>query len=84
MVLFILAVGKMMNAGFDQIFNLQNSAVKSVSEIIDTYIYTITFQSMPNYGFSTAVGMFKAVINFALLLTCNQVAKKVSGKGLFT
>ena len=83
-VLFILAVGKMMNAGFDQIFNLQNSAVKSVSEIIDTYIYTITFQSMPNYGFSTAVGMFKAVINFALLLTCNQVAKKVSGKGLFT
>lgn len=82
-VMFILAVGHMMDAGFDQIFNLQNSAVKSVSEIIDTYIYNITFNATPNYGFSTAVGMFKSVINFVMLLLCNGITKKISGKGLF-
>jgi len=82
-VLFILAVGHMMNAGFDQIFNLQNSAVKKVSEIIDTYIYNITFKATPNYGFSTAVGMFKSIINFVLLLLCNGLTKKITGKGLF-
>lgn len=82
-IMFILAVGHMMDAGFDQIFNLQNSAVKGVSEIIDTYIYNITFKTTPNYGFSTAVGMFKSVINFIMLLLCNGLTKKISGKGLF-
>ncbi len=83
-VLFVLAVGRMMNAGFDQIFNMQNSAVKGVSEIIDTYIYNITFRATPDYGFSTAVGMFKSIINFILLLICNSMMRRVSGKGLFT
>lgn len=82
-VLLILAVGRMMNAGFDQIFNLQNSAVKGVSEIIDTYIYNITFRTTPDYGFSTAVGMFKSVINFTMLLLANTLVKRISGKGLF-
>ena len=83
-VLFILAVGHMMNAGFDQVFNLQNSAVKASSDIIDTYIYDITFKTTPDYGFSTAVGMFKSVINFSMLLICNTVVKRINnGRGLF-
>ena len=72
-----------MNAGFEQIFYLQNAAVKEVSEILDTYVYTITFQSTPSYGFSTAVGMFKGVINLVMLLAANLVVKRVSGTGMF-
>ncbi len=81
--LFILTVGRVMNAGFEQIFYMQNAAVKSVSDILDTYVYSITFQSTPNYGFSTAVGMFKAIINLTLLLTANLVVKKLNGSGMF-
>ncbi|MBR6332196.1 MAG: sugar ABC transporter permease [Dehalococcoidales bacterium] len=82
-VLFILEVGRTMNAGFEQIFYLQNAAVKSTSEILDTYVYSITFQSTPNYGFSTAVGMFKAVINLFMLLLTNGIVKKINGSGMF-
>ncbi|MDD3334294.1 MAG: ABC transporter permease subunit [Eubacteriales bacterium] len=81
--LFILEVGRTMNAGFEQIFYMQNAAVKPVSEILDTYIYTITFQSTPSYGFSTAVGMFKAVINLAMLVIANRVVKSLNGSGMF-
>ncbi len=81
--LFILQVGRIMNSGFEQIFYLQNAAVKETSDILDTYIYTITFQSTPNYGFSAAVGLFKSVINMLMLLVTNKVVKTVSGSGLF-
>lgn len=81
--LFILEVGRTMNAGFEQIFYMQNAAVKSVSEILDTYVYTITFQSTPAYGFSTAVGMFKAVINLVMLVAANRVVKAINGSGMF-
>ena len=82
-IMFILQVGGMMNAGFDQVFNLRNSAVKDISQILDTYVYDITFLSTPNYGFSTAVGLFKSVINFFLLFLANTVTKKISGQGMF-
>ena len=81
-VLFILTVGRLMSAGFEQIFYLQNAAVKHVSDILDTYVYDITFKATPNYGFSTAVGMFKSVINLVLLLLANKMVKTVSGSGL--
>jgi putative aldouronate transport system permease protein len=82
-VLFILAVGNVMNAGFDQIFNLQNAVVRPVSEIIDTYVYHITFEAVPDFGFSTAVGMFKSVINLFLLLAANRIVTAINGTGLF-
>ncbi len=82
--LFILQVGRIMNAGFEQIFYLQNPAVKGVSEILDTYVYNITFKAVPNYGFSTAVGLFKSVINLFMLLAANRVVKWVGGSGMFS
>ena len=72
-----------MPAGFEQVFNLRNSVTKESVDIIDTYIHDITFNATPSYGFSTAVGLFKSVINFALLLSANTVAKKIRGSGLF-
>lgn len=80
--LFILQVGRIMNSGFEQIFYMQNASVKGVSEILDTYIYNITFNAVPSYGFSTAVGMFKSVINLIMLVGTNVIVKRLSGKGL--
>lgn len=82
-ILLILQIGNMMNAGFDQIFNMRNAVVRSAGNIIDTYVYDITFEAVPSYGFSTAVGMFKSVINMALLTGGNIIAKKMTGMNLF-
>ncbi len=82
--LFILQVGRIMNSGFEQIFYMQNPGVKSVSDILDTYIYSITFDAVPNYGFSTAVGLFKSMINLFMLLFANAIIKRLNGTGMFS
>ena len=81
-ITLILRVGHMMDAGFDQIMNMYNSTVLDVGDILDTYIYRITFQRTPNFGFSTAVGLFKGLTNCILLLSVNVVCKKISGTGI--
>lgn len=82
-IMFILATGGLMSAGFDQIFNLSNSATKNVAEILDMYIYRITFLSAPNYGLSTAISLMRSVVNMALLLLADRGAKLMGGAGLF-
>ena len=82
-IMFILKVGNVMNAGFDQVFNLRNSALGDVAQILDTYVYDITFLATPKYGFSTAVGLFKAVINFIMLIVANRVVYKLTDHKLF-
>lgn len=74
----ILDIGGIMNAGFDQIFNMRNDVVNSAVTILDTYVYDITFGAVPNYGFSTAVGLFKSVIDFILLILANQISGYLS------
>lgn len=81
-IMFIMAVGNTMNAGFDQIFNMQNDVVKEVGRIIDTYVYEITFQSAPDYGFSAAVGILKSAVNLILMFLANFVCRKITGTGL--
>lgn len=82
-VMFILAVGNIMAAGFDQVFNLSNPATIKAAETLDMYIYRITFKSATNFSYSTAVSLFKSIINFALLITADRVAKLLGGEGLF-
>jgi putative aldouronate transport system permease protein len=81
-ILFILAVGNAMNAGFDQIFNMYSPSVYNVSDIIDTYIYRRTFTLGSSFGSSTAIGLFKSVINMALLFAANYLIKRSGEKGL--
>lgn len=80
----ILKVGAIMNAGFGQILNMRNSVVSSYVQILDTYIYDITFRALPNYGFSTAVGLFKGLINFALLVLANELVGKMTGEKMWS
>ena len=81
-VLLILAVGSLMSGGFDQIFNLSNAATMRVAETIDMYIFRITFRSSIDFSFSSAVALFRSVINFIMLLAANFVISRVSGTGL--
>ena len=81
-VLFILAVGNMMTGGFEQIFNLSNPATLRVAEILDMYIFRITFQGNINFSNSAVVALFRAVINLCLLLTADRVMKRLVGSGI--
>ena len=83
-IMFILNVGNIMNSNFDQVFNLYSAPVHPVGDVIDTYIYRLTFQSstMMDYGFTTAVGLFKTVINFTLLVTANFLARRAGHDGI--
>ena len=81
-VTFIMRVGSLMNAGFEQIINIYNPTVFSVADIIDTYVYRITFQRPANFGVSTAVGLFKGMTNCILLLITNWICVRISGEGI--
>lgn len=82
-VMFILSAGNLMTSGFDQIFNLSNPATKEVAEVLDMYIYRVTFQGSTDFGYSTAVSLFRSVINMSLLLLADKGAKAFGGTGLF-
>ena len=82
-VMLLMAVGNTMKPGNYNIYKMYNPAVRSVSEILDTYIYRITFQTSGDFGFSTAVGLFKSVINFILLFAFDRLAKRMGEEGLF-
>ncbi len=81
-ILAILAIGGILNAGFDQQYLLQNNTVLEYSEVIDIYAYKYGLQnSMFSYG--AAVGMFKSVVAFILVIIVNQIAKKMNDQALF-
>ncbi|MFV0504672.1 MAG: ABC transporter permease [Lachnospirales bacterium] len=80
--MFILQVGRTMSAGFMQIFNLYNPTVYSVADILDTYVYRITFETVPNFGFSTAVGLFTGIANLGFLICADKIAKLFGEKGI--
>ena len=79
----ILNLAKVMNL-FESVFVLQNDAVIRQSDVLQTYIYTQTFNSgaLPDYGYSTAVGLAKSLVGCVLVLICNQVSKKIRGRGI--
>lgn len=81
-IMFIMTLGNIMNAGFDSIFNLYNSAVYSTADIIDTYVYRIGL-TKGLFEKATAVGLFKSVINFILLMGSNVIVKKLTGAGIY-
>jgi len=81
-ILFILNIGGIMNAGFDQIFNLYNPAVYSVADVIDTYVYRIGLLET-QYGFSSAVGLFKNVIALVLVIGANYIVKRFNEYGIW-
>jgi putative aldouronate transport system permease protein len=78
----ILTCGNVMNAGFDQIFQLYNPGTFAKADIIDTYTYRMGLIS-GRYEISTAIGLFKSVINCILVLLANAGAKALGQEGLY-
>jgi len=81
-IMLILSIGSIMDAGFDQVFNLYNSAVYQTGDIIDTYVYRYGLGDM-KYSLATAVGLFKNVIAFVLVVGTNLITRKISGEGIW-
>ncbi len=79
--LFIIRVGSIMYAGFDQIYAMSNDAVISVADIIDTYVYRI---GLTQRNFSLAAGLFQSAIGMILVMITNYISKKIEpDSGLF-
>lgn len=81
-IMFIFRVGNILDAGFDQILNLYNPVVYEVSDIIDTYVFRVGLQGL-HFSFTTAVGLFKNVIAFTLVLFTNWIIRRSGQEGLF-
>jgi putative aldouronate transport system permease protein len=78
----LLRMGHILEAGFNQIFVLYSVPVYSVSDIIDTWVYrqgVLQFQ----FSLATAVGFFKGVIGLVLLLVSNRVARRLAQQSLY-
>ncbi len=79
---FILNLAKVMNL-FESVFVLQSPITYSKSQVLQTYVYTKTFSGgNSDYGYTTAVGLFKSFVGMILVLGCNWASKKVRGRGI--
>ena len=81
-ITLILRIGRLLDAGFEQILLLYSPAVYQVGDIIDTYVYRAGLLGR-QYSYGAAVGLFKSVLALALLLAANKVAKKVGQPGIW-
>jgi putative aldouronate transport system permease protein len=80
---FILNLAKVMNL-FESVFVLKNDLVNDVADVIQTYIYDMSFGSggVNDFGYTTAVGLFKSFVGCILVLGCDWASKKVRGRGI--
>ena len=76
LVLFILNLGHILDAGFDQVYNLYNPLVYDVADIIDTYVLRRMISL--DFGLSAAAGMFKSVVGFVLIYGANWTVRRLS------
>jgi putative aldouronate transport system permease protein len=81
-VLGMLSLGNILNAGFDQIFNMYNPLVYKTADILDTYIYRMGVVS-GQYSFAAAVGFFKSLVGMILIITGNWAARRFAGYRIF-
>lgn len=84
-IMLIMAVGQLMSNGqFDQIFNLYSPNVYETADTLDTFIFRETFtKGSLNFGYSTAIGLFKSVIGVVLITASNKISTALGEQGLF-
>lgn len=81
-LLLILNIGSLLDAGFQQILVMYNPMVYSVADIIGTYVYRVGLGQM-NFSYGSAVGLFNSVVAFVLIVSGNYVAKKLVGRSIW-
>lgn len=85
LIMLILEIGRVMTTGasFDQVFNLYSPPIYEVSDTIDTYIYRTSFNGTKDFGYTTAVGLFKSVLGVLMMLGANKLVTACGEDGLF-
>ncbi|WP_214630248.1 ABC transporter permease [Paenibacillus agaridevorans] len=81
-ILLLLRIGNVFDAGFEQILVMYNAMVYEVADIIDTYVYRVGLGQM-QFGLTTAAGLFKSVIGCGLLIMANWMARRMGEEGIF-
>lgn len=81
-LMLIMKVGSLLNSGYEQIFLMQNSMNRSVSDVFDTYIYTKGIGN-GQYSLATAAGLFKSIVSMVMVMGANKVAKAFGESGLY-
>lgn len=81
-LMLILRLGNMLEAGTEQILVMYNPVVYDVSDVIGTYVYRVGLGAS-DYSFSTAVGMFESIVAFTLVVFGNSICKKFLGRSIW-
>ena len=77
MILLILAIGGVLNTGYEQQLLMSNDAILNYSDVLDTYAYRYGLKN-GMYSYGTAVGFFKSAVSFILVISANALSKKFS------
>jgi len=81
-IFLIFSISGILNAGFDQIWMLQNDLNIQASEVIDTFVYKVGLQNL-RFSYATAVGLARSVVAIILLIGANKLSNAITEKGLF-
>jgi putative aldouronate transport system permease protein len=80
-ILLIMSIGRMLEAGFEMQYLLRNGFIQEVSDTIDVYVVIFGFRN-GNFSMATAAGMFRNIVNITLIFTANWIAKKAGEERL--
>lgn len=81
-ILFLLRIGNLLDANIEQLLVMLNPLVRSVGEVIDTYVYRAGLMG-GLFSFTTAIGLFKSLIGLVLVISLNQLSKRMTGEGIY-
>jgi len=81
-ILLLLRIGHVLDAGFEQVLVMYNPTVYDVGDIIDTYVFRVGLGTM-QFGLTTAAGLFKSVIGCILLVLANTIARRMGEEGIY-
>ena len=81
-IMLILECGKVLNIGFEKVYAMQTDLNLSVSEVISTHTYKLGLEKL-QYDYATAIGLFNSLVSFIMLLTVNQISKRLTETSLW-
>lgn len=81
-VVFLLAVGRLINENFQQIFLMLNPIVLGKGDVFETYIFRVGIEG-GQFGYATAVGLFKSVVAFVMVVAANWLIRKSGQRGIY-
>lgn len=84
-IMLILKLGSVMDVGFEKVYLMQNSLNLETSQIISTYVYEVGLEGsgLSDFSYATAIGIFNSVINLIMIITVNQISRKVGETSLW-